>query len=294
MHQENKFGPCDSKFMVGLLPCQNPNAISRMSDSSPSHQARKRPPSVLAKIALKDGLSSGGCPVCYASRKTTRRYLHSFLYEGMMSSIARQEFLDGGGFCREHFWQAKGIEEECWADGIGVSILCENLLEVSLKSLEAPPKKLVELTTSLLKIRRPAKVKRSGVRLLPEKSCLACKVAKETGEHYLSTLEDLLEDGDFCERFKKSTGLCLQHAQAASGKWASDAAIELVTRTAEDRIRYLLNELREFQRKHDYRFKHEPRGSEWSSPERTINFLVGPKADLRGFVELRSARRPRS
>jgi len=260
-----------------------------MSDPSPSRQTHKPPPSLFAKIDLQDGLSSGECPVCHASRKATRRYLHSFLYEGMMSSIARQDFLDGGGFCREYFWQAKGIEEECWADGLGAAILCENLLDVSLKHLEALAKTRVGLKATLLNIRKPAKKKGTGMRLLPGSRCIACKAAKGTEEHYLAVLEELLDEADFCGRFRESTGLCLHHIQAAAEQWTSETAVELVRRAAKKRIGHLLNELREFQRKHDYRYKHEPRGSEWSSPERTIDFLVGPKADLGGFEELQPA-----
>ena len=279
--------------MVGLLPGQNPNEISRMSDTSPSHQARKRQPSVLAKIALKDGISSGGCPVCYASRKTTRRYLHSFLYEGMMSSIARQEFLEGGGFCREHFWQAKTIEEECWADGIGIAILCENLLDVSLKDLQELAQSYAGPKTSFLKIRKPRMIRGTGILSLPGRRCMACKVAKTTEEHYLSTLEELLDDSEFCELLKQSPGLCIHHIHGAAEQWTSETAVEFVRSSAEKRIRYLLSELREFQRKHDYRFKHEPRGAEWSSPERTLEFLIGPKADLSGFKNLLPARKLR-
>lgn len=264
-----------------------------MSDREHSNPARKRPPSVLAKIVLDEGLSSGGCPICYATRKTLRRYLHSFLYEGMMSPIARQDFLDGGGFCREHFWQAKGIEEECWADGIGVSILCENLLDVSLNSLATLARRPNGLTKRLLKIRDSVKAHRPPSHTSNKRSCLACKVVENTEKHYLSTLEGLMEDAGFCGRFRNSVGLCLRHTQIAVEQWTSAEAVEHVRRSGENQIRNLLNQLREFQRKHDYRFKHEPRGAEWSSPERTIDFLVGLKADLRGFEEVRPTRRAR-
>jgi Family of unknown function (DUF6062) len=257
-----------------------------MSDRDHSRTARKRPPSVLAKIALDDGLSSGGCPICYAARKALRRYLHSFLYEGMMSPIARQEFLDCGGFCQQHFWQAKGIEEECWADGIGISILGENLLDASLNGLASLAKERFGLRKSLLKFRRSMKERTPGSEIEPWRRCLACKVERDSEKHYLSTLEDLLGDTDFGERFKKSAGLCLRHTHASIRQWNSEAAMELVNHSTQERVRLLLDQLREFQRKHDYQFKHEPRGPEWSSPERAIDFLVGPRAGLGGIESL--------
>ena len=258
---------------------------------SSSRQIGKRPPSVLARIALQRGLSTGECLVCHASMRATRRYIHSFLYEGMMSSIARQDFLDGGGFCREHFWQAKRIEEECWADGFGVAILCENLLDTFVKDLEKLAQNRTGLRTRLLKVRRSAKKRET--RFLPGIECIACEMARSTEEHYLATLEELLDASDFCERFKRSTGLCIGHIHAALERWTSETAVEIVRRVATNHIRQLINELREFQRKHDYQYKHEPRGSEWSSPERAISFLAGPRAELGRLEELQPTRRPR-
>jgi len=242
-----------------------------------------------ARMGLKDALARGGCPLCQALKTSVRRYLFSFLYEGMMSGDVRKQFLECGGFCRLHFWQAKAIEEECWADGFCVAILCENLLDVSVKDLEALAKSRVGLKASLLKIRKATKKQGTGMRVLPGSRCLACKVAKGTEEHYIAVLEELLDDSDFRGRFRESSGLCLHHIQAAAEQWASETAVDLVKDAAENRIRQLLNELREFQRKHDYQFKHEIRGSEWSSPERTIEFLVGPGQTwvaLRNFRQL--------
>jgi hypothetical protein len=263
-----------------------------MSNPKQSQADRKRPPSVLAKIALDDGLARGFCPICYAARKSLRRYLHSFLYEGMMSPLARQEFLDSKGFCREHFWEAKAIEEECWAEGIGVSILCENLLEISLQGLESLAKKQTQLARRLFKIRGPAQEKRTRIPLLNQ-DCPACRVANDAESHYLSILGDLLDDRGFGERFSKSAGLCLRHSQAAWEEWSGKNSAEIVRQVAEKRIRLLLNELREFQRKHDYRYQHEPRGSEWSSPGRAIEFLVGLRTDRQSLGELQPARKSR-
>lgn len=262
-----------------------------MSNPSSSNQGSKRGPFVLARIALQDGLSRGECPICYSSRKTTRKYIHSFLYEGMMSSLARQEFLDGGGFCREHFWQAKAIENECWADGFGVAILCENLLSAFAKDLEKSDKIRAGLKTGLWKVRRPARKRKTQFTSDPQ--CPACDVARSTEDHYLKTLEELLENSDFCEHYRRSTGLCMSHVHVAIKSWTLETAVETVRGVANSRVNQLINELREFQRKHDYQYKHEPRGSEWSSPERAIDFLVGRKPKSDGLDEPEPAHRAR-
>jgi len=249
-----------------------------------TRRTAKRPPFVLAKIALQEGLARGECPICFSSRKATRRYIHSFLYEGMMSSLARQEFLEGGGFCREHFWEAKNIERECWADGFGVAILCENLLEAFAQDLEKLRNTIAGSNMSFLKIRRTAK--RREVPFTPGSKCLACEIARSTDQRYLATLEELLADSNFREGFEQSAGLCVGHIQTISEHWTSETAVEIVKCVATNQVRKLIDQLREFQRKHDYRYKNEPRGPEWSSPERAIGFLVGPKQESEGFEDL--------
>lgn len=208
-----------------------------------------------------------------------------------MSSLARQEFLDCGGFCREHFWEAKEIERECWADGFGVGILCENLLESFAKDLEKLYQNRAGSRTSLLKIRGPEKRREDPFG--PGGKCLACDIARSTEERYLATLEELLGDSDFRERFRISPGLCISHIHAAMKGWASETGVEIVRQVATNQIRQLINELREFQRKHDYRYKHEPRGNESSSPERAISFLAGLRRELGRLEDLQPTHRTR-
>jgi hypothetical protein len=244
-------------------------------------------------MGLKEALARGGCVLCQALRTSLRRYLFSFLYEGMMSGIVREEFLEGGGFCEQHFWQAKGIEEECWAEGFGVAILCEDLLQRSLKDLELLSKNPDRLTRNFLKIRRSSAISAKRFRLVAGTDCIACAVLKGSEEHLLMVLEELLEESDFGDRYRHSAGLCLRHLQEAAKHWESTAALHLVKARAQEVVHLLLTELREFQRKHDYQYKHEPRGLEWSSPERAIEFLVGPRADTSGFEKFRRATSPR-
>ena len=256
-------------------PAQNPRA--------------KRTVGWFSKMALEDGLATGGCLLCQALRRSVRQYLFSFIYEGMMSGDARGDFLKGGGFCQLHFWQAKGIEDECWPDGFGVSILCENLLSRSLKDLASSIESGSSPKAPFARFRKRAEKRSKRFDLIPGVGCIACAMLGNSEEHYLESLEELLEEPDFAGRYRQSQGICLRHLQAAVERWESSAALELARTTAEKCVRQLIGELEEFQRKHDYRFKHEHRGSEWSSPQRAIEFLVGQRFDLIAFEELRSA-----
>jgi hypothetical protein len=264
-----------------------------MKQSPASDARRKRPPGWFSTTGLKEALARGGCVLCQVLRTSLRRYLFSFLYEGMMSGIVREKFLEGGGFCQQHFWQAKGIEEECWAEGFGIAILCEDLLQRSLKDLELLSESPARLSKNFLKIRRSSATSARRFHLVAGADCIVCAVLKSSEEHYLAVLEELLEEPDFGDRYSHSAGLCLRHLQAAGEHWESKAALELIRTTAQKFVCQLLDELREFQRKHSYQNKHEPHGSEWSSPERAIEFLVGPRADLSGFGELQLTRSKR-
>jgi hypothetical protein len=253
----------------------------------------KRKPAWHATSALERGLADGGCPVCRSLQRAVRRYIFSFLYEGIMSGSARETFLKGGGFCREHFWQAKNIEAECWADGFGVAILCENLLVRCQEEVEQIPESKPERKSTLLGFptrprRQPAM---SG--LTPGSGCTVCAVQKESENHYLAVLEELLEDADFSRRYQHSAGLCFSHLRAAAGQWQSSIALQVIKSTANRAVRELVGDLREFQRKHDYQYRHEPRELESTSPQRAIQFLVGLKADMDGAPEAPTTQRKR-
>ncbi|HUY13737.1 MAG TPA: DUF6062 family protein [Terriglobia bacterium] len=251
-----------------------------MKNASSSGSTRERRAGWFTTSALKDALAKGGCAVCEALNTSVRRYIFSFLYEGMMSGDAREKFLHGGGFCAQHFRQAKVIEKESWSDGFGIAILCENLLERSLKDIEA-----LRADPYVFKRQRPrlwGNHEGSGrvFQLAPGRDCMVCAMARESEEHYLEAVEELLEESEFAKRYRQSGGFCLGHLRAGAETWTSPAALSAVCEIAQNQVWRLLGELREFQHKHDYQYKHEPRGEEWSSPQRAIEFLTGYHHDV--------------
>ena len=245
----------------------------------------KRKPAWFARTALERGLADGGCLVCSSLQCTVRRFIFSFLYEGMMSGSAREAFLKGGGFCREHFWQAKTIEAECWADGFGVAILCENLLSRCQDEVKQIPESKPGKMPTLLGFPTRPRQQPAIFGLTPGSGCTACAVQKESENHYLAVLEELLEDADFSRRYQHSAGLCFDHLRLAAAEWQSPVALQAIKSTANKVVRELIAELREFQRKHDYQYRHEPRGLESTSPQRAIQFLVGLRADASTHAE---------
>lgn len=250
-----------------------PSVDEAMMSQNSGGQKSRSSPHWFSKRALEEALSRGGCVICHALRASARRYLHSFIYEGMMSSLVRQDFLAGGGFCAQHFWEARQIEAEHWAEGFGVAILCENLLEAAQKDLCQWGASDRDGRRGVMKIGRR---KNPSFKFMPGKGCITCRMLKGNEEHLLRVLEEVLEeDARFREGYAQGSGLCIFHLQAGLAQWQSTAAREFARQTAEDSIQELLAELQEFQRKHDYRYKNDPKGREWSSPERAITLLIG-------------------
>ena len=74
----------------------------------------------------------------------------------------------------------------------------------------------------------------------------------------------------------ESSRLCIPHLRLAlscSEPSKARALARLVAASLEE----LASELREYLRKHDYRFHGEPRGRESSSPQRAVELVVGPE-----------------
>ncbi len=230
-------------------------------------------------LALEDALPRDGCVICEALNTSVRQHIFNFLYEGMMSGDVREEFLQGGGFCAEHFRQAKAIEQESWTDGFGVAVLCENLLANVLEELEAS-----KPTNQNGSMRRLLRGQRRRLRepLAAARDCIACAGARESEQRYLEGLEEMLSEPAFNARYQQSKGLCLVHLRLAVQAWTSLSALHVVREVAKVKTQKLVTELREFERKHDHRYRSEPRGQESSSPERAIEFLTG--SDCRGLA----------
>jgi Family of unknown function (DUF6062) len=241
-----------------------------MSNSSVSDAGRTQRIGWFTASALRKALSKPGCVICEALNASVRCYIFSFLYEGMMSGDVREKFLEGGGFCAQHFRQAKEIEDENWADGFGVAILCQNLLERILPVLNA-----LDVNQNGTKRGLSLKHRKNSLPRLAGERCMVCELAQQSEARYMEALEELLGDPSFADQYRQSAGLCLPHVPIAFHCWTSPAAVGLVGQGVKKQAERLVSKLEEFQRKHDYQYKHEPRGAEWSSPGRAIEFLIG-------------------
>jgi hypothetical protein len=187
----------------------------------------------------------------------------------MMAPQPRAHFLQGGGFCLRHFWIAKRIEEECWpAGGIGVAILCENLLQ----QLSSQP-------LSPVKRRRGGRLRgwnqEDRDSRLPGFACAFCRDNEERERALLQEVGELISEHKWSEMLADAPP-CFEHAWLDFQLWERTDAHSWIEGYVEKQRERLNAAVREFIRKRDWQYRNEPRGPEKDAVLRAIEFLVGP------------------
>jgi hypothetical protein len=239
------------------------------------------------------------CALCWMHEKSEIRYLETFLSEGVMDSWCRSEVIQSRGFCRYHFHRLLSFAFENYSgDQLGLALVLENLVEARSGDMERsrtyindlPRTKAKDVMRFLVDGISQAKRKRLDecfrqIRSLiggRERSCPACESLKELNEIHVDTLARMLAtQAGFRKDFENSKGLCLFHLlelmKALRLRYESEfpslskTLLELELGNF-DRIR---SELKEFIRKHDYRFHDEPWKSEKDVVERAVPKLIG-------------------
>jgi len=219
--------------------------------------------------SLEESLRPGECLVCSNLVQSERRGIHSFLWEGMMSPHVRSQFLRGGGFCPRHFWVAKRIEDDCWpAGGIGVAILCENLIEQAIAELPSETEFGRSEPIGLFQRKRNPSVPAPGF------GCIFCRDALEQEQSLVETLQYLKNKSAWSGRLEASP-LCEHHALLALHIWRNPDDKRLLRASLERRLTELRGDLNEFIRKHDWNHREEPMGREKDAVQRAIEIMTG-------------------
>jgi Family of unknown function (DUF6062) len=223
----------------------------------------------VAEMSLAKSLRLGDCLVCSNLIHSERHAIFSFLWEGMMSPDSRGEFLNGEGFCARHFWIAKRIEDDSWrGGGIGVAILCENLVGRVVAELPGGADLGGRETTNRLSRRRKV------VAPPPSAECMFCRDRMEREIWLIESLEYLKNRPAWSERLERSP-LCVRHAMLAFGIWGEPEDKLQLRASLEAGLRQLQADLNEFIRKHDWNHRDEPMVRERDAVPRAIQVLTG-------------------
>jgi len=205
--------------------------------------------------ALKEG-----CPICYLVKKNTHKFMDDFLYESVNDPGVREDIKASQGFCNRHAWQLQKL-----GDGFGQAIVYNDLMNIVLKQIN-------ELDESF-SIKELLRSINPGV--AAKKICMFCKQEIDAVERYVSVFWESFNDPEFSFHYKDSFGLCLPHLALALKKCKSKKLGTELIDIETGKISGLIAELKEFMRKHDYRFSKEKFGKEGDSWIRAIEKLIG-------------------
>jgi len=212
---------------------------------------------------LKESLCLPECPICHLMLKAGDSFLDMLLHENVNDHGLRQQLAKSRGFCNLHAWQLRQK-----GDPLGHAILYADQLNRFLK--QYTPETIQPDT-------RKYKVSKGLTDLLEQSiDCPLCQLLTESETRYVQSLVRFLGDPDFCNTYQNSFGVCRRHLlQLLKMKKVPGAVVDVLVNTFLKTGRGLLQELKELQRKFDYRFTHEKKGSERDAWIRVIRLWAG-------------------
>jgi hypothetical protein len=240
---------------------RQPNGASRLPAKA---RTTRGAPSGAVTGWLRQGLANGICPLCRVAHKADREYIWHFYDEGSNDMDAVEEVRRAFGFCDEHIEMLRRIDVEDMKTTLSISVLFADTFEGIVEQLrELSPDGAFE----------PAR-------------CPAC-VSRDDYLHrnaqYL--LDMFATTPSYREQFESSTGLCFPHLKLAWQVAPTRGDRELLLSVQRTAAESLLAELREHVRKHDNRYRHEPKGAERDAWARAIFLTTGWPAPAQSAAE---------
>lgn len=203
----------------------------------------------------KKALDSPGCPVCGLAQEAGREFLIHVLREGKAHAEVYDRIRGAGSFCEDH----TGILQELAARRLGDRRSVARLYGWLLDDLARDP--------------------------TPHGACPACEAAGEYERGSLSALRDILDpdtgDSDLREQFAAGPGLCRAHFVRATSVIEDTESLRRLADVQTRGWDALSQDLKEYLRKHDYRFSQEPKTpAEEQSWIRAVAAISGTALEL--------------
>lgn len=232
---------------------------SRENDSSDGRRRDRRridrqsPPGVLTAW-LRQGIRSGICPLCRVAHKADREYIWHFFDEGADQGESIDKVRQAYGFCHEHIEMLCRIETEGMKSTLAISTMFTDTFAGMVSDLQS-----LAPDAAFVRARCPA--------------CANRDERLTANAHHL--LAELATNPGFREKFDASPGLCFAHFELVWNLAQTTEERELVGRVQLNAATRLLADLREHVRKHDRKYRHEPKGAEGDSWRRAISMTAG-------------------
>jgi Family of unknown function (DUF6062) len=227
------------------------NSPSRLP--SRTRQARHEPASAVTSW-LRQGFRQGICPLCRVAHKADREYIWHFYDERSNDMDAVDEVRRAFGFCAEHVEMLRRIDIEDMKTTLSISVLLADVFAGVVEQLQA---------------------------LSPDEpfapaQCPACASRDEYVRRNAEYLLDMMATTrGYRNTFESSPGMCFPHFKFAWQLARTRGDRELLLSVQLTAAEGLLNELGEHVRRHDDRYRHEPKGPERDSWQRAIFLTAG-------------------
>lgn len=228
--------------------------------------------SLFAEVPIAPG---DGCPVCRSAIGVVDGWLKA-LVDGPASE--RVVFAEHGPpvpFCNAHAWRLLKIVRGGQASAaLHLPLMqAENWLRSHFVRPAHEPLTWYWLQTLLGQLARLLR-KRRPVRWQLEGHCPACAVQAAVERQMVLAMLGKAEVDDLRSG---ASMLCLPHLVIGLCLAAGPEQVQFLVAAQIEMLQSLRQELGEYIRKQDYRFRHEPLGTEVDSPWRAIAYMVGAR-----------------
>ena len=221
-------------------------------------------PASQRNIRLEEALELPGCPVCRMVLQRVAQTIESIENELVLDPTYREQVDSAWGFCNEHAQQ--------WLDTaqpLSTAIIYEAVLgRISRQLEQTSPGRSSRL-------RLPGRGTAECNALVESSVCPLCRARNEHERQIVAHLLEELREAPGRERYSHSDGLCVPHLNLALCAGPAPEAFEALRSRLADSHEQLRSQLREVIRQHDYRYRDEVAGAEWSAIARSIRHVTG-------------------
>lgn len=226
-----------------------------------------------------------GCPICRLTEGAVTRHLETTSYENVTDVETRAGLRATQGWCASHARQ--WLDQH---DALGTALIYKDILDnvrrtLLAAALPAPDAEPEALLTRLRERMGKANSARPGSHLAealePQGGCPACAIAREAERMLVGTFADTLAAGAFLAAYRQHpTGICLPHLRAVLRISPDPALVAALVETHTAILERITADLAEVSRKHDYRFRDEPRGAEFDAVAQAVEHTAGTLPNL--------------
>jgi hypothetical protein len=242
-------------------------------------------PSTFSYFELLDACKESGCPICRLGQRSAQRHLVSVIYDGVNDVPLRATLREAYGYCHEHAWLLPEAGESA---PLGIAIILRDILNTLRTQLDEEAynkERRISLRAVVAGALNPdpaANPPQTARHLPPKSICPACERQTEAEQLAFASLLEARGKNDqpMQSGLESSDGLCIFHLRQALNTARSQQAFDSLVKISTKQLTALIDDLDEFIRKNDHRFREEKISSqEKESWRKALQRTSGKKID---------------